>query len=213
MKRDTYLSIDLDYWKESNTTTGMVNFLKKVKQINPKPVVVKSHNELIHHVHDTKGVNRVVNVDYHSDITDLSNSSHLKKHFNEGTWINYINLKENSEYVWHYPHKDSCTDFTGYCHQNHNPFNKHSSIHDDFSWECVKKRKGLPSDAELARVKDVGICISPNWTGIKVLNHLYALAKLEMIDPNDITKLFIPDNKVDIHKLDREIFTNIIGQR
>jgi hypothetical protein len=162
MKRDTYLSIDMDFWYKYRGFTQAVKFFNSLDQLKIKPIVVKYHHELTKHVNETPNISRLVNMDFHSDIADIEICDN--ENFNEGTWINYVRMQENSEYVWRYPMNTCLGYFTGYCHgaERNNPFNK--SEQGKFHWDRVLKVRGPIEPWEFNRIAAVGICMSPNWT-------------------------------------------------
>jgi len=162
MKRDTYLSIDMDFWCKYQGFSKVINFFNSLDNVKIKPVVVKYHHELTKYVNATPNISRLINMDYHSDIADVIKCD--KHNFNEGTWVNYVRLEENSEYVWRYP-MNKCIGYnTGYCHgdQHSNPFNK--AHQNKYHWNRVLKTYGPVEPWELNRIAAIGICMSPNWT-------------------------------------------------
>lgn len=100
-------------------------------------------------------------MDYHSDIADIKECT--LDEFNEGTWVNYVRMSENNEFVWYYPLKQCMGYRTGYCHTNirNNPFNANNQ--GKYNWKSVTCIHGEVPDNELDRVSKIGICLSPDW--------------------------------------------------
>lgn len=165
MLRDTYLSIDLDYWMHSESNV-MYSYLTKIINMGLPIDVVKYHNEILEYINNRDEITRVLNMDFHSDIGDLHLDECNERQFNEGTWVNYVNLTKKKEYIWYYPDDSSLTQHTGYCHIEDNPFESYFPL--TYGWNKIKKRKGTPSRFNLLRVSRVGICVSPNWLNIDV---------------------------------------------
>lgn len=165
MTRDTYLSIDMDFWCKYRGFDKVTDFFNLLKTINIKPTVVKYHHELVIDINKTKNVSRLINMDYHSDIADITICD--ANSFNEGTWVNYVRMNDNAEYIWRYPMNKCVSYDEGYCHlhPNHNPFNKHNQ--NKYHWTKVTRKHGSITHEELNRVRAVGICLSPNWTHTK----------------------------------------------
>lgn len=165
MKRDTYLSIDMDFWCKYTGFAKVTEFFNTLDKVKIKPVVVKYHHELTKYINEMPNISRLINMDYHSDIADLVDCD--KESFNEGTWVNYVRMQENAEYVWRYPLNTCLGYLTGYCHGNarYNPFNK--TEQGKYHWNRVLKVHGPIEAWELNRIAGIGICMSPNWTNTK----------------------------------------------
>lgn len=173
MIKDTYLSIDMDFWCKTRGFEKVVKFFDRLKSNNIIPTVVKYHHELAIHASSISGITRLINMDYHSDIADVSVCS--QSDFNEGTWVNYVRLDSNDEYVWYYPSTQCVNYDTGYCHAHAkmNPFTKKQQS--KYHWNRVLKTHGEIPDWEFDRIASVGICMSPNWTHTKHLYFMYLL--------------------------------------
>lgn len=193
MIKDTYLSIDMDFWSHTYNYTNLKKFMKKVQDTGIKPVVVKYHHELVKHISGMEGVTRILNMDYHADIADISV---CREHeFNEGTWGNYIRLTNNDEFVWHYPLKSCVSMETGYCHGgSDNPFHKRNQ--GLYNWNHITKKYGVVPEIEFSRVGGIGICLSPNWNKrCNVLYYVDLLTELGFIDSKLAERLLSPTNE------------------
>lgn len=207
MIRDTYLSIDMDFWWKTRVFTKVSKFFDKLHSYRIIPTVVQYHHELTDIVSSTKGITRLINMDYHSDIADVSICN--QDDFNEGTWINYVRLTENAEYVWYYPSAQCVRYDTGYCHGDihANPFNKNEQY--KYNWNRVLKKHGEIPEWEFNRIAAVGICMSPNWTHSKHSYFTYLMKKYEYISDTQIEhfcKSSDPDliNEREYNKLDKK---------
>ena len=136
--KGTYLSVDLDFWNHVFDTfpydkarRHMEDFLAKVMQTTDNLRIVDSHEELMKHAnltHKKFGCNKLINVDYHSDIFDRFNpdDSQFRNLFNCGTWINYIDFMKEGEFLWVLPYPFKDAKYRGFCHDGNskegNPF-------------------------------------------------------------------------------------------
>jgi len=120
-------------------------------------MVALHHHHLvrhINHINHTKGLDTVVNVDYHSDLMDeLGDTLTLE----EGNWGNFINFQDQGTFVWRYPDENCLDRDTGYCHRQDNPFKKDCS-----GWAHTRKKKGL-AGIPWKSIRAVGVCLSPGW--------------------------------------------------
>jgi hypothetical protein len=185
--KDTYLSIDMDFWSQCNNYKKVNKFMRSLSSTGIKPVVVKYHHEIVKHINGMEGVNRVLNMDYHSDIADISECT--ERGFNEGTWGNYIKLYENHEFVWYYPMKKCVSMTTGYCHcGSDNPFDK--KCQGLFNWTRILKTYGEVPEHEFSRLAGIGICLSPNWNRQEhVLYFVQLLIELGYVDTKIVERL------------------------
>lgn len=196
MQKDIFLSIDIDYWAmyyhglncHSNV---MINYLNKILNLSLPTHIVVEHQEMLPFVNKS-GCDFLINLDYHSDITD--STERLQKEFNEGTWINYVNENQRKTFLWIYPEK-VCYDSSinvigrGRCDVKHNPFtNKSLEV---CGWEKTHRRlRRLPTKQELKRVKEVGICLSPEWSHPFDIEKAVELFKeRELIDQKTYNKM------------------------
>ena len=141
----------------------MTSFLRMVKNCGREVVVVKYHNEAVNHVRKFPKVSRLINLDYHSDITDMSTEACNRRNFNEGTWINYVVGMKKKEFVWRYPFENNVDLAQGYCHDLASPFLMEPKAQRDIGWKSISMAQGLPSIDDLNRCQAFSICVSPNW--------------------------------------------------
>lgn len=185
--KDTYLSIDMDFWSHCNSYKKVNDFMRSLSTTGIKPIVVKYHHELVKHINGMEGVNRILNMDHHSDIADISECT--EREFNEGTWVNYVRLPENHEFVWYYPLQKCITKSTGYCHNDgYNPFLKHRQ--GMYNWTRVLKKYGRVPEFEFSRLAGIGICLSPNWNPREhSLYFVQLLIELGYVDTKTVERL------------------------
>ena len=63
----SYLSIDLDYWRNEKNDQESTKVFKKVFSLGLPLYVVKTHEQLLSHINRSR-YDVIYNVDYHSDI-------------------------------------------------------------------------------------------------------------------------------------------------
>lgn len=161
---NVYLSIDLDFWCRETTPHAATRFFRRLLSHFGRPIMVAlHHHHLVDHINGVKGLDTVINLDFHSDLVDeLGDTLTLK----EGNWVNFINFQnfrfKQGTYIWRYPDKKCLDQDTGYCHIMDNPFAQGLREERCTSWAHVKKKKGLariPWDS----IREVGVCLSPEW--------------------------------------------------
>lgn len=167
-----YLSIDLDYWsyhKDPNKSSKL--FLKEIAKLNKPIFVVNSHERLIPHIDESK-CNCLINIDYHSDLTDgfkknkylVTDANNKEIPFTEGTWGNFVCWQNKGTFVWVYPsYKDCVKKEYGLCHcGNNDPF-----VTKQTNWKQTKRyafAKNIVSDPKIMKhIEAIGICTSYNW--------------------------------------------------
>ncbi|HEX9058591.1 MAG TPA: hypothetical protein VF941_00260 [Clostridia bacterium] len=153
----THLTIDLDYWDNrhfDNCKEGKqyITFIfKRFKDI----LVVNEHHEILPFV-NTQTLDKIINVDFHSDIT-----YEPEKILNEGTWANFINNRKDMSFEWHMPNKKIClTQSWGRCDN------------DQFLRPVSKKLLGYKKVAfveglqkiDYNQIASVSISLSREWT-------------------------------------------------
>lgn len=122
----TYLSIDLDFWNQGKTSfPHMKRFLRDVKDRVPnKLLIVDSHEEILSHV-NSSGCDHLINVDWHSDISNRFDPKHCQKEaynkFNCGTWVTYVDFRDKGQFTWIHPYRATERGARGYCHYPHKP--------------------------------------------------------------------------------------------
>lgn len=150
MSRDTYLSIDLDYWNKAPFEPAL---LDAVFARGERPHVTLDHHDLLPHADAHPELSHLVNIDYHSDLLSTHEPPHI------GNWVNYVSWREHGHYLWILPRMNDYHLRWGYCHVGENPFMDTRRL---TGWLSADKREGYEPDL-LERVAAVGICISPNY--------------------------------------------------
>jgi len=184
----SYLSIDVDYFAHHFNAIEMRKFFNRVLKIDAPTLIVVNHQHLVNHV-DQFNYERLINLDFHSDLTDAidfngvpydyslgnGNTKHeyWPEEFECGTWVNFCKLRNNAEFVWHYPH-EVCYEYDGQCL---------SSMYTDYSydrkfiakfwregcnnnfhnWASAKRKRGYSSMFADDFV-GIGIALSPDWS-------------------------------------------------
>ena len=114
-----FVSVDLDYWKDSRFGADSVRFLDtlvKLAAANNRPMsgVVEHHFSLAYC--DAAPGDGLVNIDFHSDLCDFDNwqtcvckrEETLKSlSLNCGTWVNHVAWANSGPFAWFYP-EDRC---------------------------------------------------------------------------------------------------------
>jgi hypothetical protein len=164
----TYLSVDIDFWCEHNSG-DIKRFMKKILMMGKPVNLVVEHDELIPYVNKSEAT-RLINVDYHSDIADLSAEEiKTKSHLNNGTWVNYVKKDLRKNFIWIYPYKKCYTSSAtwgrggGRCDSDKNPFGKNCM--QTSGWESVRRRMNpLLAFEEEQSLVSIGIAISPDYS-------------------------------------------------
>jgi hypothetical protein len=168
----TYLSVDVDYWRffdEPKYRSEMGTFFQKIVNKKVPIFIVRDHEELLPEVNKLI-FNKLINVDYHSDITAYIDKNDLLWEYenptfpaelNCGTWVNFVDERILGEFLWLYPYT-SCIDHReeGRCEDIEGFWDKSkSSFH---NWNCIKHKKGL-SSIRWVDIISVGVALSPEW--------------------------------------------------
>ena len=140
-----YLSIDLDYWCEAGTPD---RFFGRVFNLGLPIFVAPFHDQLVDHV-NRSGCDRLLNVDYHSDLVDYRST------LSEGSWANFVEWRAAGQFEWRYPAEESIV--KGFCHAYESPFEVDCS-----GWARVQKKCGL-GGIPWRSVTAVGVCLSSGW--------------------------------------------------
>lgn len=210
--RDTYLTVDLDFWMNHSNETiqGMIDFLNAIKRCHREIHVVKYHNEVIPHIAQFPEVSRVVNVDYHSDIADICVECRDVCDFNEGTWANFVTGITKREFEWRYPSTNEIDLSHGYCHEMESPFSMSPSERKGLGWSKITMKHGLPRSFELLRCAAFSICVSPNWAP---RNHSIVpaalLADLGFIKRKDVRKFSTDNTPSYIKRHNKQLYRSI----
>jgi len=151
---NAFLSIDLDYWSRDSLPHAATRFFRRLyRRFGRKIMVAVHHHHLLDYVNNRgRGFNTLINVDFHSDLSDDQPGE-----LSEANWVNFVNFREKGSYIWRYPDGYCLSSHTGYCHSGTNPFDCNLT-----GWASVQMRHGLariPWDS----IREVGICLSPGW--------------------------------------------------
>ena len=155
--KDTYLTVDLDYWFD--TRDDGFPFIKELYELR-RPITVFTQHQLV--LKDiTKQYRKVINVDYHADLCESGQNWP-----NCGTWGNRVFGRHEAEFVWIYPCRYSCIERGhGLCHTSHeeesenNPF-----LHPELTtWAAISRDEGY-EDIDLDRVDRVSLILSIDWS-------------------------------------------------
>jgi hypothetical protein len=150
MARDTYLSLDLDYWNKASFDPWLLDTLFA----SGLPLVVTlDHHDILPHVNAQPRLTRLLNIDYHSDFIGADEPLHI------GNWVNHVAWRMNAEYEWIVPRMVDYHLRLGHHHTGANPFTDPQRL---TGWRAAGKREGYDRDI-LDRVAAVGICISPDY--------------------------------------------------
>ena len=168
----SYLSIDVDYWRNydiDKASKEMDRFFQRIVNLKVPIYVVKDHEELLKDV-NTYQFDTLINMDFHSDITSyidhkdgiyefhqLSNS-YVRGDLNCGTWVNFVENRKNSEFLWIYPQED-CFQEEGRCEDIKDFWDTPNS--DYHNWAQITCQKGWSEYIRWSKVRAVGIAISP----------------------------------------------------
>jgi len=140
-----YLSVDIDFWnhfepKEAQKDLGCI--LRAISTQKIPYFICQDHAQMLRHISKFPEIDHLVNIDAHSDITDLcsaekreeisttglneqysmENSELSFAHLNCGTWVNYVRQRKQAKYTW-----ITCEIGGGNCHLSYDPF-KHKDI-------------------------------------------------------------------------------------
>jgi hypothetical protein len=175
MKRDTYLTVDLDYWYSKKVTGTGFDFIQKLFALNRPMKVFTEHHLILKDI--DKQYKKVINVDYHSDLADRA-----YKWPNCGTWANYVQCRHNATFEWRYPNDKQCIKegmglchpdtedekFKGYDLRNGNEFDPfhHPEL---WTWKNVVRKKGI-DDLELDTIDKISFVLSPIWSRSNVIH-------------------------------------------
>lgn len=150
MPRDTYLSVDLDYWNKASFDPWLLDALFA----SGLPLVVTlDHHDILPHVNAQPGLTRLENIDYHSDFIGTDEPLHI------GNWVNHVVWRAGAEYEWIVPRMVDYHLRLGHHHTGANPFTDPQRL---TGWRVAGKREGYDKDI-LDTVAAAGICVSPDY--------------------------------------------------
>jgi len=164
----TYLTIDLDYWDRGENTgffEVQENFIEEGKEfidlIKSKfkdIYIVDYHHEILDHIHSFSNVDKIINIDFHSDI---ANEPLKDSDLDEGTWANFVNGREEMTFEWRMPDRQLCLiKGEGRC----DSFLACARIQKDLmGYKKIYFREGIQR-INFEKICGVSICKSPDWT-------------------------------------------------
>ena len=158
MGKNTYLSVDLDYWYRPGMRNS-IDFIKELMGLNRPVTVFTEHHLVLKEI--KKPYKRVYNIDYHSDITEPAPG------WPEcGNWVNHVPGRGQGKFMWCLPNWKECvTNGNGFCHR----IRQESSIYNPFiddtmhSWRSVNRQVGI-RNLPLDDVDRISLVLSPEWS-------------------------------------------------
>ena len=151
MTRDTYLSIDLDYWNKADFDPALLDHAFD----SGLPLhITLDHHDLLPHADRFPHLTRLVNIDYHSDLMSAHEPLHI------GNWVNYVSWRAHADYLWIVPRLNDYHLKWGYCHVGENPFLDTRRL---TGWKAADKAEGYDLLNLTTTAAAIGICISPNY--------------------------------------------------
>jgi len=163
---NTFLSIDLDYFGmtrfgyskkgKHNNKKFITDFISKSLSLKVPTIIIESHEHILTLLNKRK-YDKVINVDFHSDIVIDEGNEVL----NEGTWANHYRYKKSTVFEWRYPNKEACLyEGNGVCGYwgSYTTEWKPSKM----GFKRVIHKEGI-DNINFNSIDGVGICISPTW--------------------------------------------------
>jgi hypothetical protein len=155
MKREQYISVDLDYWgmlatDRDQSANICIDFLNKFDI----EFVCDSHEEMLQHLNKFS-VNRLTNIDYHSDIMRMIDLPRVP--FQDGNWANYYIFRESCIFEWRYPDDES--KHHGRCDGLRVDQNNKWNYRNSFGYKDAIYRKGIPKKL----INKISIAKSPAY--------------------------------------------------
>ena len=178
----TYLSIDVDYWSSRHTdwdqsVREMWYMFDRVVKSGVPVTMVLDHHELLEDPNINE-CNKLINVDYHSDITnyfdedgeikyiEYGTDAYCKAELNCGTWVNFLPWRSTGEFLWCYPESE-CFSATvrqanyGRCEDVDGFWDKPKSKH--HNWNYISCVRGWQYKVDWRNVTAVGVSMSVEW--------------------------------------------------
>jgi hypothetical protein len=166
MKKDVYLSVDLDYWYNEKCTGDGLSFIKKLFSLDRPITIFTEHHLVLKDI--KKQYNKVYNIDYHSDLSNVALGWP-----NCGTWVNYVYGRKCAEYEWRYPDYKSCiVHGLGLCHYDHEDESEFDPFyHKEFqTWKAISRAYGTDG-INFESVDKISIVLSPSWSNAKTIHN------------------------------------------
>lgn len=181
----TYLSIDIDYFnaelinkpyrRHKSAEKELLSFFKQIQGLSVPVLLTVNHDEILPDVNKFK-CEKLVNVDYHSDLADLVergkklvDPSGRECPLNEGTWVNFVNTRKSGIFEWRYPTPWAYSRM-GRCEEilRKNFFTKEGLKYHNWANTPIAV-KGMDT-LNLEEVGAIGICLSPGWVDTNILD-------------------------------------------
>ena len=208
----SYLSIDLDYWRNEKNDHESTKVFKKVFSLGLPLYVVQTHEQLLSHINRSR-YDVIYNVDYHSDIFGFHSKEERTKWIkdnpkpDEGQWGVFIKWRKRGCFHWMYPNRN--------CYV----VNGHESVRNDVGacWESRKDNPYLPATytdwKEIKRsiglyyldwdsVTEIGICVSPDWSKEETVKKVGKILECSFDKHLNWRPFFFDPNKVSFELLD-----------
>jgi hypothetical protein len=176
--KDTYLSVDLDYWHTAKDSNAGELTATVLKLCIPVSVYIDHHRVL----KDLRGKSyvKVINIDEHDDLpSDLINK------LDEGTWVGRVPFRRKATYEWRYPVTggspcDGVDGDTTWGPESRRQRRKEGLFEIGregiCGWKKLQRRPGL-ADIEFDRIAAASFILSPAYVAVaEIKDALTALA-------------------------------------
>ena len=163
--RTSYLTIDVDFWlgAERRASVETLSHLFTVllwalKQDNA--LAVTHHHQILKHA-NAFPADRLINIDYHSDVCTWAEWEDGLGNLNSGTWGAFIEWRQKAEFLWLRSIPD--TNSIGNCNEPHLWNGK-------LDWKKASTKYLVPNRLTLNQLEKMGpftgvsVALSPDWT-------------------------------------------------
>lgn len=171
-----YLSVDLDYWTtqtKRKDTQNLNRFVDRLLQSTTNIRFYRDHHHLLRHINRLQ-FNQIINVDYHSDLTNEALLRSTKERLEIGNWANFVQAKETKEFLWLYPSEESRDN--GFCHSKNSettPSRQYDSLSPfrkvNWPYAKVSMLHGWEGRIPWCQIVAAGVCLSPEFCDLKVI--------------------------------------------
>lgn len=186
----SYLSVDLDYWKDHNTPGAATRFFKKIMNLKVPITVFVEHEEMLSDIHKTKKLDRLYNVDYHSDIISQKDVYDEPEDYD---WANFVKGRTKADFIWCLPDYEVCYEKEeGTCH---GPLPDPFKYQRKSGWKSCTIQKGI-NKIDWNSIERIGVCLSPCFVKLQTIRNVIDLLKLNYQDIETLVK-----NQPDEHNL------------
>ena len=152
----SFLSLDIDFWAnhEQEKPRQPDIIFNKIFSLNRPVKVFEFHDEILPFLNKIK-VDKLYQIDYHSDIADDYNIK--RDELNEGTWANFYKFASDCDFEWRYPSYTNCfARGYGRCDL------AESWLSAKFPYKSVSRKQGL-SNIDWNSIQATAIVLSRNW--------------------------------------------------